>query len=306
MLNLRRAFTKNKKIVKNITRNFSSGPEGPNLQNMARTANMALLGLGAAGLTYMFWKSRSQGVYQPPANQQMVYPAQNTVFAQAAPQAAPRVTQGMMNPVVQSRVQNAMAYFGGGLALTGLSVSLFRNTRLAYANPLLLLIPTIGSMIATMYFNYHTQGPLKHAAWGTFCGLEGLALAPLINMAGAPIVFNAMAATGVMMGLLGAYAYNSPSSNFLNWQGGLTMGLCGLLGVSFVNLFWPSPLLTSLTLYGGLMLFGGFVLYDTQKLLHNASHKPVWDPINESIGIYLDAIIIFQKLLIIFMGNKKK
>ena len=84
------------------------------------------------------------------------------------------------------------------------------------------------------------------------------------------------------------------------------MGLCGLIGVSFVNLFWPSPIMTSICLYGGLLLFGGFVLYDTQKLVHNATYKSSWDPINESISIYLDAIIIFQKFLIIFMNNKNK
>lgn len=306
MLNLKKVLFKNKQVVRNFTRKFSTGggPQGPNLNSMAQSANLALLGLGTAGLTYMFYRSRAQkATYQEPQAAQMQ--GQQRVAAQGG-LAAPRVTQGMMNPIVQQRVQNALAYFGGGLALTGLSISLFRYTSLAYMNPLILFIPTIGALIGTQYLNYHTQSPAKHLAWGLFCGLEGLALAPLINMAGMPIVFNALAATGAMMGLLGAYAYNSPAQNFLNWQGGLTMGLCGLIGVSVVNMFWPSPIMTSLALYGGLLLFGGFVLYDTQKLIHNASHKQVFDPINESIGIYLDAIIIFQKLLIIFMNNKKK
>lgn len=304
MLNFRKVLTKNRQVVKNFARRFSSapgGPSGPDLQNVARTANMALLGLGAAGLTYMFWRSRSQAQYQP----KPVAADSQTIFAQRD-MARPQVTAGMINPVVQNRVQSALAYFGGGIALTGLSISLFRFTALAHANPLLLFIPTIASLVGTMYFNYHTQSVQKHLCWGAFCGFEGLALAPLINMAGMPIVFNALAATGAMMGLLAAYAYNSPTNNFLSWQGGLSMGLCGLIGVSLVNMFWPSPLLTSVALYGGLLLFGGFVLYDTQKLMHNATNRPVWDPINESISIYLDAIIIFQKLLIIFMNNKRK
>uniref|UniRef100_A0A7S3KBP0 Uncharacterized protein n=1 Tax=Euplotes crassus TaxID=5936 RepID=A0A7S3KBP0_EUPCR len=268
---------------------------------MARTANMALFGIGSAGLIYMIYKSRANIPRQAPLNasHQEVMASQNTI-------AQPRVTQGLINPVVESRVQNALAYFCGGLGLTGLSVALFRNTTLAYANPFLLFIPAIAAMIGTQYLNYHTQSIPKHLTWGAFCGLEGLMLAPLINMAGMPIVFNALAATGAMMGALGAYAYNTPTKDFLSMGGALSIGLCGLIGVSFVNMFWPSPLLMSLSLYGGLLLFGGFVMYDTQKLIHNASTKPSWDPINESIGIYLDAIIIFQKFLIIFMNNKKK
>ena len=88
-------------------------------------------------------------------------------------------------------------------------------------------------------------------------------MAPLISMASMPIIFNALAATGVMMGALSAYAYSTPTQDFLSWQTPLVIGLCGLLGVGLVNMFWPSPLLMSISLYGGLLLFGGFVLYDT-------------------------------------------
>lgn len=296
-------------MVKNFARTFSSNDQGPNLAGMAKTANLTLFGLGASGFAYMLWRSRSQTEYQTPVtySDEVAYADEQRYTAeQDYDYARPQVTQGLMNPVVETRVQNSLAYFGGGVSLTGLSIALFRNTALAYVNPLLLFIPTIGALVGTMWLNYHTQGPAKHAAWGAFCGLEGLALAPLINMAGMPIVFNALVATGAMMGCLATYAYNTPTHDFLSWSGALSIGLCGLIGVSVVNMIWPSPILTSLALYGGLMLFGGFVLYDTQKLVHNASHKATWDPINESIGIYLDAIIIFQKFLIIFMNNKKK
>uniref|UniRef100_A0A7S3JK81 Uncharacterized protein n=1 Tax=Euplotes harpa TaxID=151035 RepID=A0A7S3JK81_9SPIT len=287
-----------KGMIKNFKRCFSSG-SGPDLGSMARTANLALLGLGTAGLTYMMYRARANAQVHAPESQ-VFAPGRVTGTTYAAPKI------NHMSPVIQSRIQSAMAYFGGGLALTGLSVSLFRFSSLAYMNPWIMLIPTLGALFGTMYFNYHTQSTAKHLCWGAFCGLEGLALAPLINMAGMPIVFNALAATGTMMGLLGAYAYNSPNADFLNWRGYLSMGLCGLIGVSLMNVFWPTSLGMTLSLYGGLLLFGGFVLYDTQKLKHNALQRSQWDPINESISIYLDAIIIFQKFLIIFMNNKKK
>ena len=298
MFNLKRVFSKNKTISRTAARFFSSNQGGPNTQAYERTVNLTLLGVGTAGLGYMLYRSMA-------ANRTTSSTIPTYQSGIAAPSYA-RSQTTIYNPIVQARVQNALAYFGGGLGLTGLSIGLFRYTALAQMHPLLLFIPTIASLIGTMYLNYHTQGPAKHLTWGAFCGLEGLALAPLINMAGMPIVYNALAATGVMMGLLGYYAYSTPTSDFLSWGGTLSMALCGLIGVSFVNMFWPSPMMMNLSLYGGLLLFGGFVLYDTQKLLHNAETRQQWDPINESIGIYLDAIIIFQKLLIIFMQNKKK
>lgn len=299
MFNFKRVFSKNRTITKTASRLFSNN-QGPNMQGLARSINLSLLGIGTAGLGYMFYKSMAARNANAPH-----IPMQTSSLSGAQPMYY-RSQTTIHNPLVQSRVQNALAYFGGGIGLTGLSVALFRHTAIAYMNPFLLFIPTIAALIGTMYFNYHTQTVPKHAVWASFCGLNGLALAPLINYAGMGIAFNALAATGVMMGLLGAYAYSTPTSDFLSWRGALSVGLCGLIGVNLVSLFWPSSLLTTISLYGGLMLFGGFTLYDTQKLLHNAQIRSSWDPINESLGIYLDALNIFTKLLIIFSNNKKK
>jgi len=137
-------------------------------------------------------------------------------------------------------------------------------------------------------------------------GTIALSMIPLINMASMPIIFDALFATGFTMGGLGLVAYNAPSEQFLQWGGMLGMGCAGLIGISVTQIFWPSQALFNIWLYGGLLLFSAFTLYDVQKLIHAAKSKPAWDPINESLGIYLDAIILFERFLIIFMNNKKK
>lgn len=195
--------------------------------------------------------------------------------------------------MVKERLNSAITYFGVGVGTTGILTGMLRNSRLAHANPLLMLIPTFGSLFATMYLNSQEQWVPKHLAWLTFQSCMALSLVPLINMASMPIIYNALFATGIMMGGLTMLAVNAPNEQFLNWGGMLGIGLAGSIGLGIVNMFWPSPIMTNILLYGGLVLFGGFVLYDTQKLIYNAKTRPNWDPLNESIGMYLDAIILF-------------
>ncbi|CAK5264729.1 unnamed protein product [Mycena citricolor] len=70
-------------------------------------------------------------------------------------------------------------------------------------------------------------------------------------------------------------------------------------------------LVEGLYLYGGLAVFGGFVLYDTQKILAHArmaeQGRMKADPINEAVGLQLDMINIFIRLVqILSMNNNRR
>lgn len=73
--------------------------------------------------------------------------------------------------------------------------------------------------------------------------------------------------------------------------------------------------LYSIALYGGLVLFSGFLLYDTQKIIHKAERTPVngygvakFDPINNCISIYADTLNIFIRIaqILAMGGNRRK
>ncbi len=67
-----------------------------------------------------------------------------------------------------------------------------------------------------------------------------------------------------------------------------------------------------MSVYGGLILFGGFLLYDTQKIISKAERHPVgwgappFDPVNASIGIYMDTINIFIRIVSILAGGNRR
>lgn len=86
------------------------------------------------------------------------------------------------------------------------------------------------------------------------------------------------------------------------------MGLALLLGVSIVNRFSKNSMVSSGLFYGFLFLLSLLVLYDVQRLIKNAkkSQDKDWDPIKESIHIYLDAINIFAKIWFFFSDTESK
>jgi len=124
-------------------------------------------------------------------------------------------------------------------------------------------------------------------------------------------------------------AMNAQQEKFLNMGGVLLGGLAVVFLSSLAPLVLPATMTRTLQvteylwLYGGLLLFGLFVLYDTQKIMAKGNNyknyvevqqangvpqhliqKP--DHINSSLGLYLDAVNIFVRLLYILGGNNKK
>jgi len=179
--------------------------------------------------------------------------------------ATPYQQMQLFNPIVKERLQKTIAYFSASVAGTGAACFFLRNSSLAYSSPILMLVASIATMIGSQMCDYETQWALKNLLYGGFITTMGMSIVPLVNMYSMPIIIDAMMATAMTVGSLGVVAYNAPSEQFLNWGGPLAIGLGGMLGVSLLSIFYPgSPALYNIYMYGGLLLFSGFVLYDTQ------------------------------------------
>jgi FtsH-binding integral membrane protein len=215
---------------------------------------------------------------------------------------------------VKQRVHQTYGYVAMGLAGTATSALVMYRTgvahRVASMNPWaflgLSLVGTIGSMMVVQFTPYQEGSYFKPAALMLFNTCMGASLCSL-GFVGGPILLQAAAGTGLMVGSLSLVAANSPSDTFLWMAGPLTVGLGVVVVSSFGVMFFPaSGFLHSISLYGGLGLFGGMVLFDTSKVITHAKQQAHFDPIQQSLSVYLDTINIFVRLVNILAMNKRK
>lgn len=140
----------------------------------------------------------------------------------------------------------------------------------------------------------------------------GAVIAPMCFLGG-PILTRAALYTAGVVGGLSTVAVCAPSDKFLYMGGPLAIGLGFVFASSLASMWLPPTTalgagISSLSLYGGLLLFGGFLLYDTQRIVRKAETYPVYadrpfDPVNAAISIYMDTLNIFIRIAQILAGG---
>lgn len=139
-----------------------------------------------------------------------------------------------------------------------------------------------------------------------FSFADGAALAPLISLVAAvdPRI-PAIAFTGAAA----VFACCSISAVFARRRSYLFLGsicLTGLFGLAFVSLIssiWRTFVPYSLLMYGGLFVFCGFVLYDTQMVIERA-YAGERDHFQHALDLLIDFMAIFKRIAIIMAKNK--
>jgi growth hormone-inducible transmembrane protein len=170
----------------------------------------------------------------------------------------------------------------------------------------------IGSGMVARSIEYTPGFGTKQLAWIAHSAIIGAVVAPLCFVGG-PIMLRAAWYTAGVVGGLSTIAVCAPSEKFLNIGGPLAMGLGVVFASSLAGMFLPPTTalgagLYSISLYGGLLLFSGFLLYDTQKIVKRAENTPLYggyqfDPINNAISIYMDTLNIFIRIVSILSGG---
>lgn len=222
---------------------------------------------------------------------------------------------------IKDRVSSTYQYFGASIGITAASAWAVANNaplmRIATSGGLMFMFGSIAALVGSSMLVRslpYEQGKFnsKNMAWIFHSGLLGGLIAP-VSLLGGPIVMKAAMYTAGIVGGLSLIAATAPSEKFLNMGGPLAIGLGVVFASSIGSAFLPPTTklglsLYSMSLYGGLILFSMFLLYDTQKIVKKAETQMQFDPINESVGIFMDTVNIFIRMATIFAngGNRRK
>ena len=194
----------------------------------------------------------------------------------------------------------AATLFAIGGVLLGLSVKPL--LRFALEHPIIMFVAMIGGVMGAQAVR-HVRGLNLVALFGftTFTGVVISPLIALISQINPGSILSAGVLTVGIFGGLTAYVFVS-KRDFSFLRGMVTVGLIVVILAGVVNLFLGSGALGFAVAAATLLLFSGFVLYDTSNIIRR---YPVNEYVAGALSLYLDAFNIFLALLRILNAGRR-
>ncbi|KAG0639904.1 inhibitor of apoptosis-promoting Bax1-domain-containing protein [Tuber brumale] len=228
--------------------------------------------------------------------------------------------QGSIPLYERAYLQETFTYTGLGVGMIGLAAKGLHNMgwsyRLMSMNPWLVfggsLALSLGAMYATTVTNPDNYIQ-KHLLWSAFNLTNAAVLAPLFFYNPAILARAGLYTVGII-GSISFVGATAKEDKYLYLGGPVLAGMAVVALASLAPLVLPlgsRALMASesVSVYGGLAVFGGFTLYDVQKIMSNARLAEQGlikkDTVNESIGLELDFINIFIRLVMILAGKQQ-
>src|SRR5689334_4459075 len=106
-----------------------------------------------------------------------------------------------------------------------------------------------------------------------------------------------------VLGFTGLTSYALLSKRDFSFLGGfLSMGLWVLIGASLIGMFVGGSAFSLAIASVGVLLFGGYILFDTSRILRDPSNR---DAVGAAIGLYLNFLNLFLFLLRILASQRR-
>lgn len=229
---------------------------------------------------------------------------------------------GGMPPFEREYLNQTFMHTGLGIGIIGITARALHASgwsyRLMATNPWVVIIGGLALSIGTMYGTFQTSPDnylQKYALWTGFNATQAAILSPLMFMSPALLARAGIYTLG-MMGSIAFVGATAKQEKYLYLGGPLLAGVAVVAISGFAPLILPATATRTLMwserlwLYGGLAVFGGFTLYDIQKILHHArlAERGVMrkDVVNESVSLELDFLNIFIRMVQILGMQRRK
>jgi len=106
-----------------------------------------------------------------------------------------------------------------------------------------------------------------------------------------------------VLAFTGLTSYALLSKRDFSFLGGfLSMGLWVLIGASLIGMFVGGSAFSLAIASVGVLLFGGYILFDTSRMLRDPSNR---DAVGAAIGLYLNFLNLFLFLLRILASSRR-
>ncbi|KAK4728434.1 hypothetical protein R3W88_021422 [Solanum pinnatisectum] len=135
---------------------------------------------------------------------------------------------------------------------------------------------------------------------------EGASIGPLIELGinfDPSIVFGAFVGCAVVFGCFSAAAMLARRREYLYLGGLLSSGVSLLFWLHFASsIFGGSMAVFKFELYFGLLVFVGYIIFDTQEIIEKA-HLGDMDYVKHALTLFTDFVAVFVRILIIMLKN---
>jgi FtsH-binding integral membrane protein len=230
---------------------------------------------------------------------------------------------GGMPTFEREYLNNTFLHTGLGIGIIGLTARQMVQTGFVYrimvTNPWVVglggLALSFATMIGTRSISPDNYIP-KYAMWTAFNATQAAFVAPMLAFVPPALLARAGLYTFAMMGALSVVGATAKQEKYLYIGGPLLAGAAIVAMSGLAPLVIPATAVRTLAfteniwLYGGLAVFGGFTLYDVQKVLYHArlaqAGRIQRDPVNESISLELDFLNIFIRMVQILMMQQNR
>jgi FtsH-binding integral membrane protein len=209
---------------------------------------------------------------------------------------------------VKQHLKNVYSVFSMALLAAALGAYVHLYTRVLQAG----LLTLIGSIVLLILLSTTPHSPLntkkRLGYFLSFAGLAGVSLGPLLDAViqiNPSIIPTAFLGTAIIFICFSVSALMTNQKTFIYLGGMLFSGLFLISTLSLLNIFFGSRLLYDVNLYGGFLIFCGFVLFDTQMIIEKRRMGDT-DYIWHCMDLFVDFIAIFKRLLIILAEKDRK